>query len=255
MAEYFFSGNTDIGYKRTVNEDYIDVVQLANDVVFAVVADGMGSRPSDLQPARIVCEDICSSVKNMYANNPEAFLSNSEAFLKIAVQNANRVIGAFKVANEELYSGFGSTLTCCLLDGERNLTFVHIGNSRLYLIRNRKGVTDIRQLTNDHTRAKELLDLGKISEEEYYTHPERAKLTSTLGFVSDPDVQSLTASAKEGDIIYMSTDGIHYAVRPEAMLDIIIQSDNCNSAVENLIYAAKSQHYADNMSAIVVFVK
>ena len=131
----------------------------------------------------------------------------------------------------------------------------HTGNTRLYLIRNKNGTTGIRQLTTDHTAARELLDRNSITEEEYYVHHERNRLTSALGFVSSPQIQVMSANVKENDILLLTTDGIHYAVRPEVMLEIVIGSDNCGKAVENLIYAAKTQEYNDNMSAAVIYVK
>ena len=255
MADYYFSGATDKGYNRAVNEDYVDVVQLQNDLIFAVIADGMGSMPSGLQPANIVCTDMCNAIRDIYNTKPDFLIDNAEWVLKMLVSNCNRVIGAFKKANEEVYSGFGSTLTCCLLDPNHNFTLVHIGNSRLYLIRNKKGTVGIRQLTTDHTVAKDLLDKGTITEEEYYTHPERTTLTSALGFVSEPIIQTLSAPVKEDDILLMTTDGIHYAVRPEPMVDIILKAGNCTDAVNSVIYAAKTQKYVDNMSSIVIFVK
>lgn len=258
MAKYFFAGATDLGYGRKINEDYIEVVQitpLRNDVVFAVVADGVGSRPSELQPASIVCADICNAVRDMFENNEDFFLDNAEPILRMLVLNSNRVLGAFKKANEEMYSGFGSTLTCCLLDKNYRFTLVHTGNSRLYLIRNRNNVSDIRQLTIDHTVGRELVDIGKITPEQYYTHPERNTLTSALGFISEPEIQTLSAPVKMGDIILMTTDGIHCAIRPEAMLEIVVKSDKCKKATESIIEAAKMQKYNDNMSAVTIFVQ
>lgn len=255
MAEYYFAGSTDLGYKRTVNEDYMNVVQLSNDCIFAVIADGMGSLPSDLQPANIVCTDLCDAVRDIYNNDPDFLLDNAEQILHMLVRNTNRVIGAFKKANEELYAGFGSTVTCCLFAPDHNMTLAHVGNSRLYMIRNVRGAPNIKSLTTDHTKAKELLAQGIIADEEYYTHPERGKLTSCLGFVTDPTIQIMSAPIKKEDIFFLTTDGIHCAVRPEAMLEIVLRSDNCKTAVDNLIFAAKSQEYPDNMSSIVIFVQ
>ncbi len=257
MPEYYYSGKTDIGCGRTTNEDDINVLQLSNDVVFAVLADGMGSVPSGLQPANIVCTDVCTAVREMYESEDlrASFLDNAEVVLKNIVCNANRVLGAFKKANEELYSGFGSTLTCCLLDDQYRFTLVHTGNSRLYLIRkNKNDVVQLRQLTTDHTRVKELYDLGTITEEEMYTHPERCTLTSALGYVAVPTIQTMTAKVKPKDILFLTTDGIHYAVRPEAMLEIIQKSETVPASTENIIYAAKSLKYNDNMSAITIYV-
>ena len=52
----------------------------------------------------------------------------------------------------------------------------------------------------------------------------------------------------------MTTDGIHYAIRPEALSDIVLQSGSCADAAKSLIEAAKLEKYADNMSVIVAYV-
>ena len=255
MTDYYYAGSTDIGYRRTVNEDYIDVVSLSDDCIFPILADGMGSKPVNIQPAQLAVGFVTRHLKKIYSDDKEYLLDNGEQVLAQLLLSAGELIGAFRTANEELYSGYATTLTCCLLTPDRRMISAHSGNSRLYLIRNRKGVTGIRQISTDHTVAQTLIDRKLITEEEYYTHPDRNKLTSVLGIPSEPQIQLLEAPLKEDDILLLTSDGIHYAVRPEAMLDIVIGSDNCRTAVDNLIYAAKTQKYSDNMSAIVVYIK
>ena len=255
MTNYYYSGSTDMGYKRTVNEDYIDVVSLAKDCVFAVLADGMGSKPTGIQPAQLASGFIARQIKLIYDDDNEYLLDNAEQILQQLLRSAGELIGAFRTANEELYAGYATTLTCCLLTPDKRMISAHLGNSRIYLIRNRKGVSGIRQITTDDTAAREFCDRRLITEEEYYTHPDRNKLTSVLGISSEPKIQIMDAPLKQNDILLVTSDGIHYAVRPEAMLDIVIGSDNCRTAVDNLIYAAKTQEYSDNMSAIVIYIK
>ena len=255
MDKYYYFGSTDIGYKRTINEDYVDVVQFAEDCIFAVLADGMGSKPVDIQPAQLAAGSVIRQLKIIYNDDKGFLFDNAEQVLQQLLRSAGELIGAFRTANEELYAGYATTLTCCLLTPDKRMISAHLGNSRIYLIRNRKGVSGIRQISTDHTVARELCDRNIIGEEEYYTHPDRNKLTSVLGISSDPYIQVIEAPIKDNDILLLTSDGIHYAVRPEAMLDIVIGSDNCKSAVDNLIFAAKSQKYNDNMSAIVIYIK
>ena len=80
-------------------------------------------------------------------------------------------------------------------------------------------------------------------------------MTSALGYVFEPEIQVMSTTLKQNDILLLTTDGIHYAVRQEAMLDIVIASDNCRAAADNLIDAAKMLEYNDNMTAAVIYVK
>lgn len=52
----------------------------------------------------------------------------------------------------------------------------------------------------------------------------------------------------------MTTDGIHYAIRPEALSDIVLQSGTCSDAAKSLIEAAKIEKYPDNMSALIAYI-
>ena len=50
---------------------------------------------------------------------------------------------------------------------------------------------------------------------------DRLVLTSGLGILPEPKLQILdNLSIKKNDILLMTTDGIHYAIRPEALSDI-----------------------------------
>ena len=154
-----------------------------------------------------------------------------------------------------MYAGFGSGVTCCVCTEQGKITFAHTGNSRIYLIRvhAKDKIPSIRQLTRDHTKAQKLLDEGHISSEHYHTHPDRLVITSCLGVHSDPVIQTYTGNLKKDDILLMTTDGIHYAIIPDAIMQLVIAAENCDGAVRTLIEAAKMQKYPDNMSAIVLW--
>jgi protein phosphatase len=96
---------------------------------------------------------------------------------------------------------------------------------------------------------------GIIDEEQYCTHPDNVVLTSGVGVVADPEVQVYEdAKLKEGDIVLLTTDGLHYSVRPDAMADIILNAGNCESAAASLVRAAvATRGMADNMSAVLVY--
>lgn len=257
MKNYYYGGASDIGYRRENNEDYMNILELDDKTIFAILCDGAGSKCSSLQPAAIAANHICETIKRIYQTSPHLFLSNTALFLQEAVISANQVLGAFRKGNEELYAGFGSGVTCCVCSENGKITFAHTGNSRIYLIRihpkNRLPI--MRQLTRDHTKAQRLLDEGHITSEQYHTHPDRLVITSCLGITSEPIIQTYTGSLKKDDILLMTTDGIHYAIIPDAMMQLVIAAENCDSAVKALIEAAKMQKYPDNMSAVVIWYR
>lgn len=248
------AGLSDIGFSRKIQEDYIDIFEW-DHYMLAIVADGAGSTPSSLQPAAIVTSQVSEILQRVGKNAPELLETQTQMIIREAMYAANKTLGAFKKANEEIYSGFGSSMTACLFDSKNNVvTFGHIGNTRLYLLRKSKdGIVNLKMLTQDQTKAKILLEKGILTNEQYYLDPSRLEVTEALGLVSDPVIHTFKAKIKTNDIFLISSDGIHYAIRPEAIQQIILESEDCDHAVKNLIEASKMLEYADNMSAIVVF--
>lgn len=256
---YSYEGKSDAGYLKNVNEDFIEAVELDEQTLLLFVADGSKSEPeSGFQPASIAVHEISTMIKRIYQKASSVFLKYPDLFLTEAFEYANRVLTVFTAASKERFSGFGCSLTCCLLCQEEKKTLatvVSAGNTRLYLIRLIKGIPSIHQLTTDHTRAADLLLAGLITEEDYYTHLDRLVLTSGLGISPTPKFQVLERLAiHKNDILVMTTDGIHYAIRPEALSDIILRSGSCSEAAKSLIEAAKIEKYPDNMSVVIVHI-
>ena len=256
---YSFDGKSDMGYQRTVNEDYIDAIVLDDKSLFLVVADGIGSVPGGLQPAAIAVGEISHIIRRFYQQHKEILFSIPEIIMREAMYTANRVLNVFPACDEERFAGFGTSATCCFIyqiNGSTRITAASTGNTRLYLLRLRKDrVPSIHQLSADHTKAAEMLDEGIIGAEQYYTHPDRIILTSGLGVVAEPKIQIINdIQLKKNDIILLTSDGIHYAIRTEAISDIVLQSGSCADATKGLIEAAKLEKYPDNMSAVITYL-
>jgi len=255
-SNYFYGGTSDYGYLREINEDFLTFAVLREDILLGVIADGAGSRQCGfaLQPAVIAATEIVNVVKRLYETNPEILEVYPVEILREAVLSANRIIGVFKVANEDIYSGFGVCISVCMIIGDR-FYIAHSGNTRVYLIRHLPdGAARIIQLTHDQTVAARMVEEGTLSDgEEYYSHPGRYTYTGGLGFFSEPEVQTYSAGLKKGDLLVMTTDGIHYAIRPEFISDIILNCDGWDSASKALIEGAKMQKMADNMTAAIIY--
>ncbi len=189
---------------------------LSEDVLLCVVADGMGSQPSTLQPAAIASIEVVEACERLYKKDSEVFLENATMMLQEGLYVGNRVLGAFKISNEEKYSGFGCSITAVLVYHGNKFAFAHAGNTRLSLIRtSASGNTNIHQITEEHTVAMDLFLDGVIDSDGYYAHPDRYKLTSGLGMFKDVEMQLYDGKLKKGDILLITTDGVHYGIRPE----------------------------------------
>ena len=202
--------------------------------------------------ASIVAMDIIENIKDSFGKKPDLLIKYPKFFLEKAMNDANRILGAFQMGNEELFSGYSASVTCCLFLQDRKIAIGHSGNTRLYIIRNGK----VNLITHDHTQAYELLQEGKIDSETYYVHDGRLKLTSGIGKIINPRIDTISGKLQEQDLVLMTTDGIHYALRPDAMSEIILNSPPEGTEATNaLVNAAKNiVKYPDNMSAMLIYM-
>ena len=261
-TEYVYGGRSDVGCGREVNEDYFHFSVIDSDVLLTVIADGMGSKPSTLQPAAICAMEVAQCVQRLYEHDKDVFLDNPTMMLKESLLCANRVLGAFKISNEEDYAGFGASISVLLLYDQNKIAFAHTGNTRISIIRlNQDGSPIVSQITEEFTDAMRMFYDGIISADEYYLHPDRYKLSSCIGFERNPEIQLYKGRLRKNDIVLMTTDGVHYGIRPEYMARFVLDSRDWEGATTALIDAAKMQMRSenaavlpDNCTAVVLFI-
>lgn len=249
-------GNSDLGYNREINEDFVHfkTIDENNDVYFAAVADGAGTISGKFQSSSIAVLQIEDAIQRVYSTTPDALLEYPGVFLSEFMVAASRSLGIFRVLDEEKYYGFAASLSCALIV-KNKITIAHSGNTRVNLFRfnTRKNIFDCVQVTKDQTKGMELVNEGRLSFEEYHLSPDRLIVTGGLGLSSEPNIQVFATNLKNNDFVLFTTDGIHYAIRPDVIFEIIKRSANCEEATKTLIEAAKLEKYEDNMSALLIW--
>jgi protein phosphatase len=164
-----------------------------------------------------------------------------------AVHRANERLSEL-VEEDPEREGMGSTVTALLFDGEQ-LGLAHLGDSRAYRMRD----GELQQLSHDHTFVQSLVDEGRISKEEAFTHPHRNLILRVLDGRpdSDPDLEMLDVQA--GDRLLLCSDGL-----PDYVSDQVIatsMSDGTpDSVVVDLITHALEANSNDNVTCIVADV-
>jgi serine/threonine protein phosphatase PrpC len=229
------AGSTDPGQVRGQNQD----TYLARDDL-VLVADGMGGYAGGEVAAEIAAEVVGIQ-----------FLGESTASgLATAVLEANRRI--FERGTEPGLEGMGTTLVAAAVvggpDGTRVL-LANVGDSRAYLLRH----GDLRQLTEDHSVAAELVRIGRIDEEEGREHPGRHVLTRALGVDRDVAPDLIELVPEEGDRLLLCSDGLSNELGPDeirALLEVGEPSD----AARALVAAANAHGGLDNITAVVADV-
>jgi hypothetical protein len=140
----------------------------------------------------------------------------------------------------------GTTITVALFENGI-VSIGHVGDSRAYLIRNRK----VDQLTEDHSLVAELVRSGRLSPEEAESHPQRSVITRALGTDPDVDVDSFSVEAKPGDLFLICSDGLTSMVGDEEILDVVEpRREDLDEAAKELVAAANRSGGEDNITVV-----
>ena len=223
---------TDTGKKRRRNEDEYVV----SPPLFAI-ADGMGGAQAG---------ELASSLAAGAVRDDETVSGSGERRVTELIQEANRRV--YQRSNQDASaSGMGTTMTVALVEGGA-VVFGHVGDSRAYLIRDRR----LEQLTEDHSLVAELVRSGKLSPEEAETHPQRSVITRALGTDPDVDVDTFSIPTQAGDLFMLCSDGLTSMVEDEAILEAAEKHrDDLQAAVKALIRAANKGGGEDNITVVL----
>ena len=231
---------SDVGTGRDHNEDAAGMAIEAPGRAVVAVADGVSGQQGGEVASQMAIEVLLRAI----GEDPEKPAAQR---LYRAVQQANIEIYDRAIAVPEL-RGMATTLTAVVVDhGEA--TVVHVGDSRLYLVRGGA----ITQLTKDHTVAAEKARYGLLSKEKARTHVDRCALTRSVGrelIVSrDRAIYPVTA----GDVLLVCSDGL-YNVLGDAELEELVRGRDAKGACRALVDAANARGTPDNLTAAVVRV-
>lgn len=172
---------------------------------------------------------------------------------------ANRLASAIRAANEAVhreswsrsdYAGMGTTVVAALLR-EEVLAIAHVGDSRLYLIRN----GTIQALTTDHSWVAEQILKGFITEEEAERSPRKNIVTKALGVESSVDVELTEVPLESGDMLLLCSDGLTRGVHPNDILYTLSGSEDLSAMSDRLIVMANEAGGDDNTTVVVVALR
>ncbi|GAA2177689.1 protein phosphatase 2C domain-containing protein [Leucobacter tardus] len=226
-----------VGMVRSNNQDS----GFAGDRLF-LVADGMGGHAGGDVASALTTKTMAD-----IEGQPTGDAVESARALKAGLLDANRMLRSTVKDRPEL-AGMGTTFTGFLTVGDQ-LSLAHIGDSRLYLLRNGK----MRQVTRDHTFVQRLVDSGRITEEEAKTHPRRSVLMRVLGDVdSSPEIDTEVLDSQVGDVWLLCSDGLCGYVDEPDIEKILRRRTTLEGAVENLIDKSLAAGAPDNVTVVLV---
>jgi serine/threonine protein phosphatase PrpC len=259
-AHLLVAAASDPGMKGKNNEDQYAVtayqVSSANSTpsLFAIVADGIGGHRSGEVASDIAVEMICDAIASSDASQPVEIM-------QAAILQASQAILVQGNQSDE-HLGMGTTCVCTWIIGNK-LYATHVGNSRLYLMRNQQ----LYQLNIDHTYVQEAIDAGALTAEQARSHPHANIIRRYLGSAIRPEVDARIRTDRSshfseenqgfrlqpGDRLLLCSDGLNDMVVDQKIAEELYKPD-IHETVAGLIEAANSNGGKDNITVVVLEV-
>lgn len=243
------TGLTDVGKKRSHNEDSIGSDR---ELGLAVLADGMGGYKSgeiaSAMAVNMILEEVRAGIRAIRRGeiDNETGFSKESLLIKAAIAKANATI--FQTAQSQPQcQGMGTTLVAAMFYDDR-MTVAHIGDSRLYRLRN----DQFEQITVDHSLLQELIDKGFYTPEEAKHSLNKNLVTRAMGIESDVRADLQEDVVMPGDVYLLCSDGLSDLVEDEEMhLTLNKYGDNLAKVAEVLVQMANEKGGKDNISVIL----
>ena len=232
---------SDVGKVRQTNEDYYGSYN-GSFGKLVIVCDGMGGHKGGAMASRLAVDTIKESFESLQNS------SDPKNELRSALQKADLKLKETSASNEELKE-MGSTAVIFLLKNDQAF-IAHIGDSRIYMIRNNK----IHQLTKDHSLVQKMIDGNIITAEAAREHPKKNVITRALG--ADGSSESEVAEPFQvfkNDKFVLCTDGLTGCVDENEIMEVV-SKNSVHASCCRLVGIANERGGKDNITVQVVNV-
>ena len=241
MLREIFCGKTDIGLRRSNNED---VFLTSSEQGFCLAADGMGGEAA----GELASKMFADTAQEIFADN----FDHSEK------EVLYRVKQAFSFANEKIldhvtqnphHKGMGCTAEL-LTFYEDSFVLGHVGDSRTYRFRNGQ----LRQLTQDHTLVQQQIEEGLISSDNIKNHPLRNVILRAVGQERELALDLLRGNILSGDLFLLCSDGLTDMIQDNQIQEILHSDIEIHRKTDNLIESAKAAGGKDNITVVLAAI-
>lgn len=225
---------------RPRNEDRVGCAERDNAVLLAV-ADGLGGH----RGGEIAAEILVQTLVRNFQGLRQAVIDRPSAFLALGILQAHHAIIRHAQTSATPIEPRTTCVVCLVQNGYAY--WAHVGDSRLYLIRQDR----VLLRTQDHTAIDEMHQGGLLTEQEVRQHPHKSHLLNCLGGGVTPTISvSEETLLLPGDTLLACTDGLWEAFDPEEIASYL-RRPALDEAVEEMLYDAvrKRRHSCDNVSA------
>ncbi|MFX3674153.1 MAG: Stp1/IreP family PP2C-type Ser/Thr phosphatase [Paenisporosarcina sp.] len=240
-----YTAISDIGQKRSVNEDRAAMFKRSNFVWLGVVADGMGGHNAGDVASEMAISLLKKHFDTADSTQFESVDSIREWFLH-AVKELNSAIYNHSLTHDEC-QGMGTTLLAVIFSQNAKV-LCHIGDSRAYEFFQGQ----LTQLTIDHSYVNILVENGEITEEEAENHPKKNLIIKSLGTEKEIEPDIIPLSLPTYSYLLLCSDGLSNKVNKSDMAAIFGTSSSVREKGQYLIRLANENGGEDNISLVLI---
>lgn len=229
---------------RKINEDRVGSYEKNNEFCFAL-ADGLGGHEKGEVASRLVIEE-CT----------ELFKENGfdEFFLRNAFEIGQEKL-LEKQKKDKKPDDYKTTLVVLAIN-DKNINWGHVGDSRLYLFKNKKYILH----TLDHSVPQILVNAGEIEDKDIRNHPDRSHILASMGIEWERPKYTIAEpiEPEKGMAFLMCSDGFWELITEEDMEKCLKKAKNVHdwmNNMEKIVRKNGENRNMDNFSAIGVFIK
>lgn len=225
--------------KNKLNQDAIIHYSYDENNHLIAIADGMGGKKG-------------GNIASNYALNAieELYKDNLNISIKDLFQQVSERLNEFTKKIPE-FKEMATTLTVCIIK-ENFITYGHVGDCRIYHLRNEGIVSK----TKDQTELQELLDKKVINKYNAKLYHRKNILLSVMSSNTPYTLEDGIFEIKKGDRIMLLSDGVYNVIRNKKYIrDISLESDNINIFTEKIKTTIQNTGIVDDYSCITVEIK
>ena len=235
---------TDIGQKRSNNQDFINKFDNKQGITLVILADGMGGH----RAGNIASEMTVTDLGREWVNTDYTELSQIRDWFLISLENENKKV--YELGQTDEFKGMGTTVEALAIV-DNNVIYAHVGDSRIGLLRH----GEYQLLTSDHSLVNELVKAGQLTEEEAANHPQKNIITQSIEQANPVEPDLGVQMLEENDYLIINSDGLTNMITNDEIVEILNQDKNLDEKNKELVSLANDRGGLDNITIALIHVE
>lgn len=237
--EYF--GLTDKGRVRPTNQDIFQIeAREDNRTALLVVCDGMGGANAGNVASRFAAQSFIESAGDALSGTLDE--TARQNLLTQALKQANETVFSLAGRQPE-FRGMGTTLVGAFVQGG-SASIMNVGDSRAYIMSG--GM--LHQISEDHSYVEEMRRLGRISEADARSHPQKNLITRAVGVDATVEGDLFEQTLADGDILLLCSDGLTGMVEDGKIAEVLAGAGTLEDKGRELLTLALEGGGRDNIT-------